>query len=90
MTTRWDAPCIWLKERIKALLVDTGVQEGKILPMLKSLTDKPISLALTHAHIDRMYHADEFEEVFLHERDIKAWHGGIMYASGTGYVSCQA
>ena len=31
----------------KALLVDTGVQEGKILPMLKSLTDKPISLALT-------------------------------------------
>ena len=37
--------------RNKALLVDTGVQEGKILPMLKSLTDKPISLALTHAHI---------------------------------------
>ena len=60
----------------KALLVDTGVQEGKILPMLKSLTDKPISLALTHAHIDHMYHADEFEEVYLHERDIKAWHGG--------------
>ena len=61
----------------KALLVDTGVQEGKILPMLKSLTDKPISLALTHAHIDHMYHADEFEEVYLHERDIKAWHGGV-------------
>lgn len=35
----------------KALLVDTGVQEGKILPMLKSLTDKPISLALTHVCI---------------------------------------
>ena len=48
----------------KALLVDTGVKEGEILPMLKSLTDKPISLALTHAHIDHMYHADEFEEVF--------------------------
>ena len=61
----------------KALLFDTGVQEGKILPMLKSLTDKPISLALTHAHIDHMYHADEFEEVYLHERDIKAWHGGV-------------
>lgn len=61
----------------KSLLIDTGVQEGKILPTLKTLTSKPISLALTHAHIDHMYHADEFEEVFIHENDIKAFHGGV-------------
>ena len=24
-----------------------------------------------------MYHADKFEDVYLHERDIKAWHGGV-------------
>lgn len=63
--------------RDKALLIDTGVQEGQLLPLLRQLTDKPIALALTHAHIDHMYHADEFDTVYLHRKDIRAWHGPI-------------
>lgn len=61
----------------KALLIDTGMQEGKILPMLKTLTNKPIELILTHAHIDHIYHADEFEQVYLAKADLKAWRGSI-------------
>lgn len=57
----------------KALLIDTCCMEDPILPMLRTLTDKPIELALTHAHIDHMYHSDEFKTVYLHENDIAAW-----------------
>lgn len=68
----------------RALLIDTGVGRGEILPMLRRLTDKPIDLALTHAHIDHMYHAGEFENVYLHHADVRAWRGalGLLYASG--------
>jgi len=62
----------------KALLIDTGVLKPDILPMLRTLTDKPIELALTHAHIDHMYHAEEFDTVYLHERDIAAWKRGTL------------
>lgn len=71
----------------KALLIDTCLMNPDILPMLRTLTDKPIELALTHAHIDHMYHAGEFEKVYLNEKDIAAWKRGslnlLMYA---GYV----
>ena len=69
----------------KALLIDTCLMKPDILPMLKTLTDKPIELALTHAHIDHMYHCGEFDRVYLHENDIAAWKSGalvFLYYSG--------
>jgi len=62
----------------KALLIDTCVMQDDILPMLRTLTDKPIELALTHAHIDHMYHCGEFDTVYLHEKDIAAWKKGSL------------
>lgn len=62
----------------KALLIDTCLMKPDILPMLRTLTDKPIELALTHAHIDHMYHSGEFETVYLHEKDIAAWRKGSL------------
>ncbi len=62
----------------KALLIDTGLMQEDIMPMLKSFTDKPIELALTHAHIDHMYHAPEFSTVYLHMADIEAWRKGML------------
>ena len=50
----------------RAAVIDTGISPGKrILPVLRSLTDLPLVLVLTHAHIDHMHHMDEFEEVYL-------------------------
>ena len=69
----------------KALLIDTCMMEEDILPMLRTITDKPIELALTHAHIDHMYHSNEFQTVYLHEKDIHAWLHGVLkfvYFSG--------
>lgn len=50
----------------KAAVIDTGVTVGtRIKPMLESLTQKPLILILTHAHIDHFYHMDEFETVYM-------------------------
>ena len=76
-------------EKKECILIDPGLGYKDAAKYIKDHYI-PKAIFITHAHIDHMYHADEFEEVYLHERDIKAWHGGIMYASGTGYVSCQA
>lgn len=57
----------------KALVVDTGMQGRPLTPVLKELTKLPMVLALTHAHPDHMYHADEFETVYLGDKDIEAW-----------------
>ncbi len=58
----------------KALLIDTCMMDGPLAPLLRQLTGKPVELALTHAHIDHMYHAPEFETVYLHQADIDDWH----------------
>ena len=50
----------------RAAVIDTGMTEGvRILPMLRTLTDKPLVLILTHAHFDHFYHMDEFETVYM-------------------------
>lgn len=59
----------------KAIVIDTGMSKEPILPILRQITDKPLALLLTHAHIDHMYHCDEFDTVYLHEDDRKAWKG---------------
>ena len=52
-------------ERLAAV-VDTGITPGgKILPTLRGLTQKPLVLVVTHAHIDHMHHMDEFDTVYL-------------------------
>ena len=68
----------------RALLIDTGASRGEIMPLLRTLTDLPIDLALTHAHIDHMYHAGEFERVYVGADDIRAWRKtlGPLYAAG--------
>ena len=56
----------------KAAVIDTGITPGaKILPMLRTLTDKPLILILTHAHIDHMHHMDEFDTVYLSHEEWK-------------------
>lgn len=50
----------------RAAVIDTGITRGQqILPLIRTVTDKPLVLAVTHAHPDHMYHADEFEEIYM-------------------------
>ena len=45
------------------------------------------SLLLTHAHIDHMYHADEFTSVYMHKADIDDWSllGKVIWVSSLGF-----
>ncbi|MCQ2558749.1 MAG: MBL fold metallo-hydrolase [Oscillospiraceae bacterium] len=71
----------------KALLIDTGSDPAPILPLIRKLTDRPVELALTHAHFDHMYHCDEFRTIYLHKADAEAWKrvlGPIVFVSTAG------
>ena len=55
-----------------AAVIDTGITPGgKIQPTLRSLTDKPMVLVLTHAHIDHFHHMDEFDTVYMSHEEFK-------------------
>lgn len=56
----------------RAIAIDTGMGEGKLMPTLKKITELPIVLAITHAHPDHMCYADEFETVYMAEKEIKS------------------
>ncbi len=54
----------------RAAVIDTGITPGeKIMPVIQSLTKKPVILVLTHAHVDHFHHMDEFDTVYMSHRE---------------------
>ena len=87
----------------RAMAIDTGMSEQPLMPLLRKLTDRPIDLALTHGHVDHMRHADEFEQVYLHEKDGGHWRelfagknfspiagGDLLALGGNALIVCEA
>ena len=54
---------------MEAVVIDTGMEEGRLVPKLREYTDLPLTLLVTHAHGDHMAHADEFENVYVSAAD---------------------
>lgn len=52
-----------------AVLVDTGTGVGHLGEFVKTVTNKPVTVLCTHGHPDHVGAADEFEEVYLNEKD---------------------
>lgn len=61
----------------QALVIDTGMSKEAIVPLLRQFTSKPLALLLTHAHIDHMFHCDEFSKVYIHADEQRAWKGAL-------------
>ena len=55
----------------RAVLVDTGSGTGDLTALVRSLTDKPFDVILTHGHPDHAGGARQFEKVYLHPDDIE-------------------
>jgi len=53
----------------RALLFDTGYGIGDTPALIKSITDKPLTVILGHGHIDHANGAYQFDEVYLREPD---------------------
>ncbi len=74
----WSGACYYLIEgREKALVIDTGMGRQPIQPLLMGLTDKPLELALTHAHGDHAAHAGEFTRIYVPEGERPLLSGSL-------------
>ena len=51
-------------------LIDTCVGIGHLKQFVESLTDLPITVALSHGHVDHAMGAPEFEDVYLNPLDL--------------------
>lgn len=61
----------------RALLVDTGMGDEPLLPFLRTVTDLPITLLVTHGHGDHVMHAGEFDTVYMSSRDVPFLSGAF-------------
>lgn len=67
-----DSSFYVVEGKTRAAVIDTGITPGgKIMPVIRKLTDKPVILLLTHAHIDHMHHMDEFDEVYMCHKEFQ-------------------
>ncbi len=53
----------------KAALIDTGSGAGKLRQYVESLTDRPVTVLLTHGHVDHAMGAPEFDTVYMSRKD---------------------
>ncbi|MDI9469529.1 MAG: MBL fold metallo-hydrolase [Bacillota bacterium] len=65
----------------KALVIDTGMGDGDLIACVRELIGQPqlpLELALTHAHLDHLRHADRFELVYMShaEAPVLDWSRG--------------
>ena len=56
----------------RAAMIDCGMMPGPVMPMIRSITQLPVDLLLTHAHPDHYGAAADFESIWMHEKDIAA------------------
>ena len=54
----------------EAVLIDTGVGFAGLRETVEGLTDKPLSVILTHMHPDHAGGTAAFEKVWLHPADL--------------------
>ena len=57
----------------RALLYDTAFGLAPLGEVIKSITDKPYDVVLSHGHIDHVNGAHQFDEVWLHEGDFQLY-----------------
>ena len=67
--------CMTLIEGEKAaLLVDTGYGTEDVAAFIRTLTDKPLTVLLTHNHHDHALGARWFEKTVMFPEDMAEWH----------------
>lgn len=95
ITRIWDVShtaCYLIEGAQAAVLVDTGVGVGSLKSEIEALTAKPVTVLLTHGHVDHAMGAAEFDRVFMNlaDLDVMKIHGQMavrtQYVNGAGML----
>ena len=78
---RMEVYCWLLVGDSSAILFDTGYGIGNLPEEVSKITDKPLTVILSHAHADHAMGAYQFEQVFLHSGDFELLkeHCGVKW-----------
>ena len=70
----------------RAALLDTGSGFGSLKRCVDGLTDKPVTVLLTHGHTDHALGAAEFDEVYISPLDEEAYavHSQMAFRRNSG------
>ena len=70
----------------KAVLVDTCLGVGHLRKFVETLTEKPITVILTHGHVDHALGAPEFDEVYMNPADNAIYEAMSPLEERKGYI----
>lgn len=83
----FNSECVYLVEGTeRAVLIDTGSGFGSLRECIDSLTDKPLTVLLTHGHTDHALGAAEFEDVRINPLEKRAYsiHSQWAFRANSG------
>ena len=70
----------------KAVLMDTCLGVGHLRKFVENLTEKQITVLLTHGHVDHALGAPEFDEVYMNPADNKVYESMSPLEERIGYI----
>lgn len=89
LTRIWDVAhtAIYLVEGTeKAALIDTGVGVGDLKTVVEDLTNKPVTVLITHGHVDHAMGAAGFSDVRMSSLDEGVYGEHCNFEARKGYV----
>ena len=70
----------------KAILIDTCLGVGHLRKFVENLTSLPITVLLTHGHVDHALGAPEFDEVYMNPADNEVYEKMSPLEERIGYI----
>lgn len=70
----------------EALLMDTCLGCGSIRSFVEGLTEKPLTVVLSHGHLDHAMGAPEFDKVYMNHADIPIFRDMADIRGRMGYI----
>lgn len=74
----------------RAVLVDTCLGVGHLRDFVEKLTDRPLTVILTHGHIDHAMGAPEFENVYMNFADRDVYEEMADIEERKGYIAANS
>lgn len=71
----------------RAVLIDTCRGVGHLRQFVEKLTEKPVTVLLSHGHIDHAMGAPEFEDVYMNHEDTEVYNSMSALEDRKGYIA---